>query len=283
KKDKQVNQKIDTLEKKEQQLISTRTTVDRIEATNKELINEKEKHKKQAAEKQIQKATKIATFKESIRKIPEQFHQLKSLQQTISETKSLKEKLENDWKHVMEQLKQAETTLTTRQVQLENSKTHLTNVEVNMQKAAELFQTHVVNAQFDSIDDYMQAKLTENEREKLKKRIDEYHQLMATLQKQVKDLQDELRNEEPSNIEEMQLHLKELKERYERAFEQMNQSKQYKKKADELIAHISTLYDEVEKLEKDLVDVKDVYDVLRGQNSKRISFERYLQIDYLDQ
>src|SRR5699024_4687451 len=27
----------------------------------------------------------------------------------------------------------------------------------------------------------------------------------------------------------------------------------------------------------------EVYDMIRGQNAKKISFERYLQIDYLDQ
>src|SRR5699024_3621069 len=109
----------------------------------------------------------------------------------------------------------------------------------------------------------------------------QYKQLVVTLQKQLADLEVELKEEQRVNVDEMKQQLLQLKERYERVFKQMNESKQYKEKAIQLTKHIRALHEDVAKLEKKVINVQDVYDVLRGRNSKRISFERYLQIDYL--
>src|SRR5699024_3430405 len=49
------------------------------------------------------------------------------------------------------------------------------------------------------------------------------------------------------------------------------------------MTNIATTYEKVEKFEKELAVVDDLYSTLRGQNDSRISFERYLQIDYLEQ
>src|SRR5699024_2891092 len=77
--------------------------------------------------------------------------------------------------------------------------------------------------------------------------------------------------------------LAELKNAYERAFNQWNQSKQYHEEASKLITNITEANERVEQYEQRLANVVDVYDVVRGQNSQKISFERYLQIEYLEQ
>lgn len=274
---------ITNLERQEQQLVETRAIVERSAEATENLRKQKEALEKTYAEKQLEQATRIATFKESIREIPEQHRQIKVLRKNIAETKELKERLEKSWKAASEQLKLAETALTTGRVQLENSKTQLVKAEENVIKAKELFTFHVQKAEFTTVEQYNEAKMSGEAQEQLQTEIEQYSQLVGTLQKQLADLEAELKEEQRVNVDEMKQQLLQLKERYESAFKQMNESKQYKEKAIQLTKHIRALYEDVEKLEKDVINVQDVYDVLRGRNSKRISFERYLQIDYLDQ
>lgn len=280
---KQVKANIETFKKQEEELTKLRSDLEKLQPSYEKLVKQKEKLELEVSAKQIEEATKIATFKESIREIPEQYQQLARLEKNIAKTKQLKEQLEKAWKQANEQLKQAETKLTKCQVQLENSTNQLNIAQTNVEQAVELFKSHLEKAQFPSIEAYGQAKLSEVEREQLKTEIEKYNQTIVTLENQLTDLKETLKHKARTNIEEMQEMLQQLKERYERAFEQMNRSKQYKDKAIELKENISMSKIEVDKLEQSVINVKDVYDVLRGQNNRKISFERYLQIDYLDQ
>src|SRR5690625_5967719 len=42
-------------------------------------------------------------------------------------------------------------------------------------------------------------------------------------------------------------------------------------------------YENIKDKEKAYANASELYDIVRGQNELRISFERYLQIDYLEQ
>lgn len=279
----QLKKIITNLEEEAKKLVQTRENVEQYTEITVKLREQKERLEKTYSEKQIEQATKIATFKESIREIPEQYQQIELLQKNIAETKELKTTLEKNWQRASEQLKQAETALTTGQVQLESSQVQLKKAAENTAKAKELFKSKIEQAQFSTVELYTEAKLSVELQEQLQTEIEQYKQYIATLEKQLADLATELADEKRADVEEMNKHLQQMKERYERALEQMNLSRQQKEKAQELHEQIGSLHELVASLEKDVVNVQDVYDVLRGQNSKRISFERYLQIDYLDQ
>src|SRR5699024_7232699 len=65
-----------------------------------------------------------------------------------------------------------------------------------------------------------------------------------------------------------------------------NKLKDMQKHAEEakgLKSSIKTEHEKVKQFEKKLSIVTDLYDVIRGQNEPRISFERYIQIGYLEQ
>ena len=74
-----------------------------------------------------------------------------------------------------------------------------------------------------------------------------------------------------------------LKSVRDQAFEQWNSFQKQLEAANSLQQNIVNVRQSLVKIEKKLAVVNDLFDVLRGQNAKKISFERYLQIDYLDQ
>ena len=73
------------------------------------------------------------------------------------------------------------------------------------------------------------------------------------------------------------------KDHYDVAQERLRQSEQYLQKVTELKEKIVDAEKRVAHLEKQLYIITDLYDVVRGQNSSKISFERYLQIEFLEQ
>src|SRR5699024_6918607 len=136
---------------------------------------------------------------------------------------------------------------------------------------------------FESEDMYQQAKIPADIRQELKQKIDQYKQNVATLKYQVKELQEALKGKAKVDLTSFEKHLIELKQAYETAFNQWNQSKEYLKATSTLKKNIIHANEKVKEREKELGMITDLYDVVRGQNQPRISFERYLQIEYLEQ
>src|SRR5699024_10788325 len=64
---------------------------------------------------------------------------------------------------------------------------------------------------------------------------------------------------------------------------QWNQTMEYEKQATAIRQKIIESNEKVGEVESQFNVTRDLYDVSRGQNSKEVSFERYLQMDYLDQ
>ena len=278
-----LKEEIDSLEKIEAEVQEIELKLEKLETKLESQKLDHEKLENEKNKKQIELTAKLATFKEKTRVIPEEFHKIKQLQSKISNTKKVIDELESAYKRAQENVLEAETEVTKQKTQLDQLTLQINEVNKKVETERQQLLKQIKQANFVDIEQYKQAKLSEVEREQLKQKIEQYKQQVITLQKQINELQDKLKDKEKINLEEMERKVTELKERYEKALEQVNRSKDVKLKAEQLIENIATTFKRVNQLEKQLVAVKDVYDVVRGQNSKKISFERYLLIDYLDQ
>ena len=79
------------------------------------------------------------------------------------------------------------------------------------------------------------------------------------------------------------IELAELKEAYEQALAERNRSQDFERAGVRLIDSIHKVIGKALQAEQTLNRIADLHDMIRGQNSLKISFERYLQIEYLEQ
>src|SRR5699024_617922 len=100
---------------------------------------------------------------------------------------------------------------------------------------------------------------------------------------QLEELEEELQAKEKADIDRLSVAVTEGKKQYEQALTTWNHSKSQMSLVEHFIDQIQATDKSSAVLEKQLASMTEVYDMIRGQNPKKISFERYLQIDYLDQ
>lgn len=226
---------------------------------------------------------KKAVYVDKLARIPEEIRILAVLEQKITEIKVLKTKLEQAWETAQKQLQTAKESETKASVNVANAKAQLAESSEKKNKAEKQFIEALAQADFSSEEMYRQAKMTEKDRQALKVEIDLYKQNIAAVKQQVKELQDTLKDRTRVNLTELAAVLEERKKAYEHAQELLRKSEQCLQKITELKGKIIDAEKNVAELEKQLSIVTDLYDVVRGQNSRKISFERYLQIEYLEQ
>jgi len=125
--------------------------------------------------------------------------------------------------------------------------------------------------------------MTEEQRTASKKELEAFYQAVKALEKRISELKETLKDKQKVDLQALEKLLTECKQKYEEELHKLNRSKERKKAALELQTKITNASKEVHEYENRLARVTDLYDIMRGQNSQKISFERYLQIEYLEQ
>lgn len=224
-----------------------------------------------------------AVYQELLSRIPEELRNLPALEEKISETLARKIKLEQDWEAAQKRLQSAKENETKAKTNLANAHLQLKESSSKKEKAEQQFTEALQQAQFKDEASYRMAKMTEELQQRLKKEIDTYHNAIAALTLQVKDLQSVLTGKTKADMAEFKSKLELLKSTYENAQESLRKTEQYLENILKLKDKISDSDETASHLERRLNVVTDLYDVIRGQNSSKISFERYLQIEFLEQ
>ncbi|WP_391118923.1 SbcC/MukB-like Walker B domain-containing protein [Psychrobacillus sp. L3] len=224
-----------------------------------------------------------AVYESKKASIPAHISTLQELNDRIREAIKYKEQLEKAWNNVQKEQQSATQAFTKALFTLEHTTNAAHEVLEKRDRAHVQFQEALKKAGFDTMELYIAAKMSEHNREILKEQCNQYKQTLHTLKEQVKEAQEQLATKTKVELAPLAEELVQLKIAYEEAFRMMNSSKEYEKVGMDLEQKITTKSERISMLEQHLSRILDLYDMLRGQNPSKISFERYVQIEYLEQ
>lgn len=249
----------------------------------KEAEEKQEKLKKTYQEEQMNYSNALATYKERIRVIPEDVRILEALEKQIAEVQNKKLTLEKAWEEAQRELQTRKENMTKISANLNHANKQVEEVKEKFDQAETAFHAALTKGDFLTEDAYHKAKRAEEEQLQLKQAIEQYKEQVITVSKRVEELKRDLQGKERKDLPALEGLVNELKENYEKAFKIWNDSKAYYQDAKKLLENIQASQKQVEKQEKEYSIVSDLHDLIRGQNDHKISFERFLQIEYLEQ
>ncbi|MGG0664226.1 SMC family ATPase [Viridibacillus arvi] len=261
-------------------------------------LKEKTKSQKQAVDEfqlQLQQLEKtyqtqlqalnnaVAIYDEKHKSIPQDITSLHHLYQLTNEAIQQRTQLEESWTLVQKRMQQANEQNTTAQANLQHSITDLAESRKLLEQAQEDFKQAVENAGFEKGKDYLAARRDESQCQKLKEECQQYKNTIHALSTQIDEEKEQVADKELVDLTLVTEAVNQLKQNYEMAFEQWNNSKKYRQNAHQLIIDLSEVSKNIAELEASCGRIIGLYDLLRGQNHMKISFERYVQIEYLEQ
>src|SRR5699024_6819935 len=224
-----------------------------------------------------------AAYKERIRTIPEELRDISHLKQKLTEVEKEKQKLEQQWEKVQKDLQSAKEMYTKIETNANHAKAQLVESKRKCKEAEQRIQTALQKADLETEDIYRKARLETSKQKALKEEIKQFNQELATLKEQVRELKETLKDKEKVDLRDLEAELASLKEANEAAFKQWNQTMEYEKQATAIMEKITETSEQVRESEHQFNITRDLHDMIRGQNIKKVSFERFLQMDYLDQ
>lgn len=280
---KEIKEDINHIENQLKEIGTLKESQEKLEERKQKLTDEEKIITLSIQDKQTTYTAMHASFTERIKEIPEALQVLDNLKTTLLQTEQKLKCLTDKWNQAEANLKKTESIYTTEKANLENITEQLKQTNIRLTEVQTTFTDKLATSNFINGEAFRKAKRTEEEQASIRQRITEYKEEVLMLKKQIDELSTELTDKQPVDLGTLEIEVQTLQKKYETAVKQYNHWQQQLEQIKDLHIKITNLSNKTAQIEKELAVISDLYDVLRGQNHRKISFERYVQIDYLDQ
>lgn len=248
-----------------------------------ELLKDKDALVQERQRLAVESSSKETLLAKELERIPEELRSPEKLERRLQAQSALSGKLEQAWQEAQRRLQEADTRLAREKANAAQMVLQAEEAEANLREAGERFRLELEKSGFAEPGEYIAARLAEPERLALQQHIEQFRQALAALTEQVAELERELAERRPADAEAMQEALAGLKRELTQTLADLQTAERYRQEADRLQAAIEAAQDKTRKLEEQLAQVMDLYQMLKGDNPLKISFERYILIEYLEQ
>ncbi|HIX44067.1 MAG TPA: SMC family ATPase [Candidatus Kurthia intestinigallinarum] len=273
----QVAQLMQAQTKAEQQ----QQTLQQLEQQLKQFEQQQQTLQQQLIVTEQQLQTNTVLLEEQQQQLPEQYGTKAELQQYLTAVEHQKIQLEQRVEAVRQQLEQATQTLQLTKNDHVHLTTQIDEAVHNLQEAQEHFKERVLE-HFDNGQHYTEMKHFIPQMPSMRMKLEQFaQQLYATTQACEK--RQHLEGKEPHDMATIEAQLQQARQQGEQLFTNWQQTKSYVKNTQALMQQLDENRAQIEALEQRATHIIALYDLLRGNNEQRISFERYLQIEYLEQ
>ncbi|WJE54895.1 SMC family ATPase [Bacillus cereus] len=223
------------------------------------------------------------SYEHDQQKIPESLQTLEAWKQQFDNAVKELRFMEAEWKKVQEAYQHWQNENIRVRAEYDGAMKQVTQTKEKKEETLLRFMTELEQGGFIDQQAYKEAKLTDVEIKHLQEHIKKYYASLEVLAKQIEELANELEGKEWVDITVLEEQLKELEI-------QLDITKEKRQRAQNAVAYISDLHENIRRIdeqiheeEKAFQELVDLYEVMKGDNESRISFERYILIEYLEQ
>lgn len=191
--------------------------------------------------------------------------------------------MEDEWKKVQEAYQHWQNENIRIQAEQQGASNQFESAKLKKEETFARFMKELEQSGFTDQSTYKEAKLSDAEMEMIQKEIQSYYSSLEVLAKQIEELHAELKDKEYMDITALGEHIKDLEIN-------LDIIKEKRQRAQNAVTYISDLHENIRRIdeqiheeEKAFQELVDLYEVMKGDNESRISFERYILIEYLEQ
>lgn len=234
-------------------------------------------------ERSVALATKQTLYGKDLERVPEQLRDEGAFQRRRQERAEAVQRLGAAWKAAQERRERALTVYAEEKTRAEQLARQAEEAAGNWRAAAERLARELEGAGFSSEEAYRAAKLAEAERERYRGEIRAYRESSAALARHVEEFERELAGCQPAEPDKLHAELAASKAEWERLMGQLQTFQHRLHEAGRLRTAVAQADRAVREVETELARVSDIYQMLKGDNALKLSFERYILIEYMEQ
>ncbi|MGE7665470.1 AAA family ATPase [Ureibacillus composti] len=279
----EINELVQRLQVGKEKLVKNKNQLKQLQHDSNQLEQQRknlEEHERQIKEQFLKENTVLEQQRNAI---PEEFQHLSQLQQALATAESFKNQLQMAWEHVQKQYQHVQNLVAKTEESLRYQTDLVKQSEANLESAKEQFKIALNAAGFENYQQFKEAIRSEKEQQQLQQQYMNFTTELHSLTSQITEEAELLKGKEKVDLTEAERKLEELKVSYEEAQKTLNLTETYERNCIDFSEKLDRIAEEIFQLEEVSNQIVDLYNLLRGQNGKKVSFERYVQMGYLEQ
>ncbi|RKP54150.1 SMC family ATPase [Cohnella endophytica] len=280
---KQLRIETDQLKQQAEKVSEYRQEAEKQDHLIEQLQSERERLLQEQHRITVDRSAKATLLDSELARIPEPLRTPDLLSARIAEQTAFAGRLQIAWQEAQRQLQSSQARLVEERTNAAQAASQLAEGEKLSADSRLKFEEETHRAGFETVEGYRASKLAEAERVERKRIIEQFKSLSATLQQQIADLERELAGRERPVPVVLEEKIAELKSMLERISASLHAALGYKQEAQRLLAALEKTAEQFRELEQKQQQVADIYQMLKGDNPLKISFERYILIEFLEQ
>ena len=226
-----------------------------------------------------EKHTIIQKMKENI---PEDLRDITQFKKTVDTTRMKLEQLEAVFKRAQENLQSTKENAQKESTRLESMEKQMKQLSLSLEQERTTFIQRMNEQGFPNYRDYANSKMTEEQIENGKRAILAYREECRSTLDRLKDLEEALKDVAIPDTEGLNTKLTTITAKIDQLQEEKTNLLMKIKENKDIYNQVTTINEEVKELENKYKLVGHLYDISRGQNAQRITFERYVLAAFLD-
>lgn len=280
---KKLKAEVESLEQLTAQLQQEKQVLEQAEERMEKLSQDKERFLEQYRELTVQLNTKQSLLDKELERIPEQLRSAGQLAVVLQQQQAQLDLLVANWKQAQEQWQHARTRLAEEKASLLQMEKHWAEAQAREAQLKERFELELSKAGFTDTVLYQAARMPESARLSERSVIESFKTAYAVLVQQLDELERALAGQEPVDLQQLTADMTEIKQSLEQTAAELQLSWHYVREADRIMHAIESADRKAKDLERQLEQIMDVYQALKGDNPLKLSFERYILIEFLEQ
>lgn len=253
-------------------------------AEQKLVAEQQNERQKKDALQQLQTTLTVTTtsLQQLNERMPKHIATSEELQRELLQLQQAYKKAIDAWQHI-QQLYQA----TDKQYSTAKERIALTeqvNAQVTKQReqAEQVWQQQLMNAGFTTIAEFEAARQSAEAREEMKEQLERYRDELQRA-KAIIDSGEQLATTERVDVAALHEQIVAQSDLLQAVSQQYEQCKHALQHCETMHDTLKTAHEQNEELLKEEQELTTLYDLMRGKNAKKVSFERYVQIGFLEQ
>ncbi|WP_144611301.1 AAA family ATPase [Bacillus cereus] len=282
-KGKQLATEVNTLKESEETRKQTAVNIKNVEEKVDVLQKQKREVEAEQHRTEIECMQLRTSYEHDKKNIPESLQTVQAWKVQFDQAMHELKLMEDEWKKVQEAYQHWQNENIRIQAEQKGASNQFESAKLKKEETFTRFMKELEQSGFTDQTTYKEAKLSDIEMDTLQKEIQSYYSSLEVLAKQIEELHAELKDKEYMDITALGEHIKDLEIN-------LDIIKEKRQRAQNAVAYIYDLHENIRRIdeqiheeEKAFRELVDLYEVMKGDNESRISFERYILIEYLEQ
>ncbi|WP_130859900.1 AAA family ATPase [Gracilibacillus phocaeensis] len=268
----------------EQETITTRLSanqqeVDRYDEYKQQQMNIEQKH--QATQQEYHQYA--AEYKQLQQQMPEHIDSDQAFQDKVASLEKEVTQQIQAWENIQLELETALTDKNKKESAYHEAVKYDRQLQEKAEAAKQQFHQTLLEYGFKKQADYQEALRSSQEKVRLEEVINRHNKQKDLVQHQMQELDKQIAQKQKPDLAKADKEIQQVSAEKELANERLQHRKQQLQQLQETIGQTNQLTKEKKELEKEYLHVGELADLARGDNSARLSLERFVLATFLDE